>query len=160
MSRRFLALLLLLRFASSGGGRAGGQQTNPEVNQHDEPRTFRITLDVPLAQRSKISRDLDAFIWEHWSAHQRGKLQIVAQTREGLFTFQTIFIEPDAHGRWLMRDELREGSSKSPVSVYEYDEVHRTDVNTREVIPDSEKRATGTYKLLIANKSRGLETPF
>jgi hypothetical protein len=161
-SRRLLVLLLLLRLGSPGGVQAGGQQTKPEMNQYDEGGTFRITLDVPPARRSKISGEMDAFIWEHWSGHQRAKLRIIAQTREGVFTFQTIFIEPDAHGLWRMRDEWHPDPrpGKSAVTVDEYDEIHRIDVNTGKMIPNSEKRATGTYKLLIANKSRGLETPF
>jgi hypothetical protein len=153
------ALRLVLKIGTLDDTLYAAPQTT-EVNQYDEGGTFRITLDVPPAQRSKISAETDAFIWEHWSGHQRGKLQIIAQTREGLFTFQTIFLEPDAHGRWRMCDELREGSDKSPATVYEYDEVHRIDAKTREVIPNSEKRATGTYQLLLANKTRGWETPF
>ncbi|HUJ32112.1 MAG TPA: hypothetical protein VLY23_12580 [Candidatus Acidoferrum sp.] len=162
MSRRSLVLLLLLGLAWPGGVRAGGQQAKPDVNQYDEAGTFRITLDVPLAQRSKISREIDAFIWDHWSGHQRGRLRIVAQTIEGQTTFQTIFIEPDSHGRWRIRDEWHPDPrpGKSPEAVDEYDEVRRTDVNTGEVIPNSQKRAAGTYELLLINKPRGLETPF
>ena len=160
LTRNWLLLLLLFGSASSRGWQARDQQTKSGLSQPDETPSFRITLDVPLAQRSKIAREMDAFIWNHWSGRQRAKLRVIAQTKEGLFTFQTIFIEPDAHGLWRMRDELREGSSKSAATVYEYDEVHRIDMSTGKAIPDSENRSKGTYTLLIANKSQGLETPF
>ena len=158
---RPLAIFLFPPLAFFGEALAYGKQMKHEV-QYDEGGTFKTTLDVPSTERVKIFGEIRAFIWDHWSGRGRGRLQMVTQSIEGQVKVQKIFIEPDAQGHWHVRDEVqadvRRGvqPAKPQVTVDEYDEVPRIEVNSGQIIPDSKKRATGTYRLLLTNKSKGI----
>ena len=169
VSRRCGVLLVVplsLWIAFFGGKQACGQQGKHEVPRYDEGGTFKTTLDVPAAQRIKMSGEIRAFIWEHWSEHRRGKLQIIAQSIEGQVSLQKIFIEPAANGHWRVRDEeeadIHKGvyPAKPQMRIDEYDEVRRIDMDSRQTIPASQKRTAGTYQLLLLNSSKGVQWAF
>lgn len=161
-----VVLCCFLSLTSFGAKRVRSQQTRQDVPKYEDGGTFKITLDVPTEQRAKISGEVDAFIYDHWTVHHRGKLKIIAQTIEGQTTLQSIFIEPDAQGHWRIRDESESEAERgvrptTPQTRTDmYDEVKRIDTQTGQVVPDSEKRAVGTYTLHLLNKSKGLEVPF
>lgn len=165
VSRRrgaLLAFAFSLGIAFLGATQACGQQTKDKVQAYDEGGTFRITLDVPRTQQVKIGGEIDAFIWNHWSQHQRGKLQIIGQTIEGQVKVQKIFIEPDDRGHWHIRDEeeadVHKGTQPAPAkSLDVYDEVRRIDIDSGQAIPASQKRTPGTYHLLLINTSKGAQ---
>jgi hypothetical protein len=160
-----LAILLFFRLAFLCEGKIYGKQTQHEA-QYDEGGNFKTTLDVPGAERAKISGEIREFIWDHWSGHRRARFRLIAQTIEGQVTVHRIFIEPDAQGHWRVRDEAETDTrrgvqpAKPQVTVDEYDQVRRTDASGEQIIPDSEKRAPGTYKLLLINKLKGLQWLF
>lgn len=163
-SRRgaLLAFALSLGIAFFGAKQTRGQQTKHAVREYDDGGTFRATLDVPTAQRVKISGEIDAFIWDHWSEHRRGKLQIIGQTIEGQVKVQKLFIEPDDRGHWHIRDEeeadVHRGTQPAPAkSLDVYDEVRRIDIDSGQAIPASQKRTAGTYHLLLINTSKGAQ---
>jgi hypothetical protein len=161
-----VALAFLLSITVFGVMQVCGSQAKHDQARCDDGGTFKFTLDVPTAQKMKISAEIDAFIWDHWSQHRRAELQIVGQTIEGQTTFQKIFIEPDAHAHWHVRDEeeaaVLKGTqpAKPQMRTDVYDDVQRIDINTGQAIPASQKCTPGTYKLLLINRSKEVQRAF
>lgn len=151
-----LELPLFLWILLFGAGQA--HRANHAGQSYDDGGTFRITLSVLTTRRVQLLRKIDAFIWTHWQDHRRGKLEIIGQTIEGQTKMQKIFIDLDSHGRWHILDQekadVHAGTRPAKISVV-YDEVQRTDIANGQVIPASEKRAEGTYRLLLVNSLNG-----
>lgn len=102
-----LAIFLLLPSVFFGQVQVFGKQTKHEASQYDEAGTFRITLDVPRSRRMDMAAEINDFIWDHWNEHRRGRLQMITQSIEGQVKIQKVVIRPDAHGRWLVQDEIQ-----------------------------------------------------
>lgn len=167
-SRHRTAAVAILSFFLAGFCRElkiSGSQTDHAL-RYDDGGIFRTTLDVPAKERAIISGQIREFIWNHWVSHRRARLRLIGQTIEGQFKIHRIIIKSDAQGHWHVRDEvqadLHPGAqpAKPQVTVDEYDQVRRTDMNNERIISDSEERAPGSYKLLLTNASKGLRWLF
>lgn len=161
-----VAVALSIGIAFFGTMQAGGKQTEHQQPRYDNGGTFRITLDVPTAERVKAREQIHGFIWYHWSQHRRGKVGMIGQSIEGQATVQEIFIGPDARGRWCIRDQeavdVHKGahpSNRKP-RLDLYDEVQRIEIDSEQAIPPSRKRRAGTYRLLLINTSTGAQWVF
>jgi hypothetical protein len=154
--KRLVAVMLVL---GSGVGAHGAQLPtgNSEgKNQKDLAGPYVVTNnDMLTAKGGQKIGEVRTFLWEHWSGHKLGHLELTLFSKEGVATNTTFEIEPDEHGVWSLRVTIDRPTLKGTSaghSEYRSYSVRRTvprnDRSSPLVsIPETEKRTGDAYRL-------------
>lgn len=166
MNLRIIVVSVTLALCYLTGARVGlAQETQKrDLSRYEQGGEFvlRDFYGQPMDNEDEAKARAREFIWDRWQKKRLAHCSIVRSNAHGDSRTTHYYVEPDSEGRWRVAVEVEDSccgldilagktkTRKTTVwSVKSYYLLSRMDAESRQWIPEREKRRPETYTLLL-----------
>ena len=147
MTRTVLCAEVLIALSLSGRASATPQR---DLTGYDKAVADYIHSSQPFV----VTRDLQHFVWIHWTQHRRAYVMVRSSTAEGqemINMTKLLFIEPRRDGSWCIHGEIQ--SEVSPLRWMPASQKKTPKAVTRQYEAVSVEKVGGDQHLVLKDKT-------